>query len=80
MAETPLDTQFQLCGGYLEDDGSTWTTAFQVRELTGRDEEYLARIKDSHRILLGVLERGLVKVGDHQATSDIADGLLGGDW
>lgn len=80
LAETPIDTQYELCGGYLEDDGATWTTTFQVRELTGRDEEFLARIKESHRILLGVLERGLVRVGDHQATTEIADSLLAGDW
>jgi hypothetical protein len=73
------DNVFQLCGGYWQNDG-VWTTEFEVRELTGRDEEYLSRIKDPAKMMIGIIERGLVRVGDDPSSREVMDSLLSGDW
>lgn len=75
----PEDTVYQLCGGYTP-DGRTWDTEFEVRELTGRDEEYISRIANQMRIYSAILERGLVRVGHHRSSPLLIDGLLAGDW
>ena len=41
-----------------------WERAFQVRELTGKDEEYLARKRDSMDYFDAVLSLGVTRVGD----------------
>lgn len=79
VADTPPSLTYPLCGGYLADDGQ-WVTEFTVRELTGRDEEALARLKEPSKVLTTILERGLVAVGDEKATPEVVDGLLAGDW
>lgn len=75
----PLDPVFDLVGGYRQDDG-TWATKFTVRELTGRDEEALARITDPGRLMIALLQRGLVRVGSQPADDEVLDGLFAGDW
>jgi hypothetical protein len=75
----PPDGVFQLCGGYFQDDGA-WTTEFEVREFTGRDEEFLARIKDPAKTLIAIVERGLVRVGNDRASPQVLDSLYQGDW
>jgi hypothetical protein len=75
----PVDTVYRLCGGYTP-DGRTWDTEFEVRELTGRDEEYISRISNQMRIFSAILERGLVRVGQHRSSPVLIDGLLAGDW
>ncbi len=46
---------FQLAAGYMQDDGR-WTKEFEVRELTGRDEEAMARIPDIGRSLAAMFD------------------------
>jgi hypothetical protein len=75
----PLDTVFHLHGGY-EDNHGRLVTEFEVRELTGRDEEFLGRIKDPARMMIAMLTRGLVRVGDEPASDEVLDGLIAGDW
>ena len=75
----PSDSVFELCGGYLQNNGM-WTRQFEVRELTGRDEEVLGRITDPSRVIIALLERGLVRVGDDEASPAVIDSVLGGDW
>lgn len=77
----PETTVFRLCGGYLGPDGKTWETEFEVRELTGRDEEYLGKIGNgSLRVFTAILERGLVRVGSQRGGAQLLDSLLAGDW
>lgn len=75
----PPDTVFTLHAGFLSDDG-TWERQFEVRELTGRDEEALARVTDPGRLMIAILERGLVRVGSTPASSEVIDRLVAGDW
>jgi len=75
----PLDTVFQLAAGYWQDDGQ-WVKEFEVRELTGRDEEALARITNVGRTLVAMIERGAVRLGQDDATPERMSQLVGGDW
>jgi DNA-directed RNA polymerase subunit M/transcription elongation factor TFIIS len=77
--EEPPDPVFRLAAGYVQDDGQ-WTTEFEVRELTGRDEEALARIKDVGRTLVAMVQRGVLRLGSDVATEERLDSLIGGDW
>lgn len=76
--EYPLDTVFQLPGGYVGPDGFE-ATDFEVRELTGRDEEAMARAKTSSVLLDTILKRGLVRVGEQEPNDTILNNLLAGD-
>lgn len=75
----PPDLVFRLAAGYMTDDGE-WTKEFEVRELTGRDEEALARIPDVGRSLVAMIERGVVRLGSDPASPERLDSLYGGDW
>ena len=75
----PPDTHFRLAAGYVQDNGQ-WTKDFEVRELTGRDEEALARIPDVGRGLAAMIDRSVLRLGNDDATSDRLDSLMGGDW
>lgn len=75
----PPSTTVELAGGYLSMDG-TFVREAEVRELTGRDEEALARIKDIGRWMTAILERGTVRVGSDASSPGILDDLLAGDW
>jgi hypothetical protein len=75
---SPPDTQVELPGGLL-DPFEGLTTSVEIRELTGADEEQLARIADAGKGLLSILERATVKVGDKPADKDTLDSLLSGD-
>lgn len=75
----PMDTVFRFAGGYTQEDGR-WAKEFEVRELTGRDEEALARITDIGRSIVVLMERGVVRLGEDEATPQRMDRLIGGDW
>lgn len=79
MVDPPQDTVFQLAAGYLQEDG-VWTKTFEVRELTGRDEEALAHISDFGRSLSAMIHRGTVRLGKDSVTEDRLDSLVAGDW
>lgn len=72
------DTFVTLPGGLLDLDGSLVTEA-EVRELTGEDEEALARVNQPGKLLLEILNRGVIRIGDERATRSSLDALLAGD-
>lgn len=74
----PSDTTVTLPGGRLLSSGEVVSTA-EVRELTGRDEEAIAKSFSVGKALLTILSRGVVSVGSERATEEILDGLLAGD-
>ena len=74
----PSDSHFELAAGYLDLNGR-WVTDFEVRELTGRDEEAISKTSKVGTMMLEILSRGLVRVGPHKGAAAL-DGLLGGDW
>lgn len=76
--QSPEDHTFELPGGYVAFDGSITTTA-EVRELTGRDEEALARLKATEKVLQEILTRGVVRIGSDKPSPEILDSLLSGD-
>jgi len=75
----PPEGVFQLAAGYMQDDGR-WVKEFEVRELTGRDEEALARIGDIGRGIIAMMDRTLVRVGNDKGSPDRMNSLIGGDW
>lgn len=74
----PSDTVVTLPGGYITDAGEVITEA-EVRELTGADEEAIARANGVGRALLTILQRGVVRIGSEKATENVLDKLLSGD-
>jgi hypothetical protein len=74
----PSDTVVTLPGGYVNSDGEV-ITSVEVRELTGKDEEAIARATSMGKALLTILSRGVVKVGDDKATDAMLDSMLSGD-
>lgn len=76
--EFPVDTIFDLAGGYRGPDGYTASEA-EVRELTGRDEEAILKTKTSAAMTEQVLKRGLVRLGDREIDDVILDSMLAGD-
>jgi len=75
---SPPDTQVELPGG-LFDPFDGLTTTVEIRELTGADEEQLAKILDAGKGLLAILEKATVKIGDKPADKETLDSLLAGD-
>jgi len=74
----PSDNVVTLPGGYITDAGEVITEA-EVRELTGNDEEAIARAANVGRALLTILQRGTVRIGDQKADEKILEQLLSGD-
>lgn len=74
----PTENVVELPGGFITPTGEVVKTA-EVRELTGRDEEAIARTGSVARALSMILSRGVVKVGNQPATEETLDLLLGGD-
>ena len=74
----PSDSEVTLPGGYILPNGELITTA-EVKELTGADEEAIAKAGSTAKSLSVLLQRGLVKLGDKEVTKDDLDSLLSGD-
>lgn len=74
----PSNNLVTLPGGYVTAAGEVIKTV-EVRELTGRDEEAIARSGASGRVFQTILSRGTVRVGDMKATEGLLDELLSGD-
>ena len=74
----PSDTFVELPCGYITPAGEILKSA-EVRELTGRDEEAIAKIDSLGKALNVMLSRGVVKVGNLEATEEVLDNLLAGD-
>lgn len=67
-----------LAGLYNSFTGELVDTA-EIRELTGVDEEAIAKISDYGRSLMAILDRATVKIGEEKATQAVLDRLLAGD-
>lgn len=74
----PSDTLVYLPGGFITADGEVIKTA-EVRELTGKDEEAIAKNPVMGRAILTILSRAVVSIGTTRVTEDILDKLLAGD-
>lgn len=72
------DTHVELPGGFLTSDGAIVRSA-EVRELTGFDEEAMAKAGTSAKIMSLLLQRGVVKVGEEKPNQDTFNNLLAGD-
>lgn len=75
---SPSDTSVTLPGGYVTSTGEVVTDA-EVRELTGKDEEAIARTTNVGRAFLTILERGTVRIGSEPASEELLNKLLSGD-
>jgi hypothetical protein len=75
---SPSDTTVDLPGGFITATGEIIRTA-EVRELTGRDEEAIAKTTNIGKALMIILQRGTVKIGDEKADEKMLDQLLIGD-
>ena len=75
---SPSDNSVTLPGGYITSTGEVVTEA-EVRELTGKDEEAIARTTNVGKAFISILERGTVRVGDQPVTPEILDSMLSGD-
>lgn len=76
--DAPVDVVVDLPGGYMSLSGEIVTEA-EVRELTGRDEEVIARATSTAKVLQTVLMRGIVRVGNEKVSEEMLDVLLSGD-
>jgi hypothetical protein len=74
----PSDTSVDLPGGYITFAGEVVKTA-EVRELTGKDEEAMARALTMGRVLNIILSRAVVSIGDEPATEEMLDDMFAGD-
>jgi hypothetical protein len=78
VIDPPRDCSVQLEQG-IQHDGQWYRTA-EVRELTGEDEEALARLGGNwHKILDTLILRGVRTVGDQFMSRQVCDELLMGD-
>jgi len=71
------NTAVKLPGGYLSNNGPI--TDVEIRELTGADEEAIAKAVDPGKALQTILKRGLVSIGSEQLSDSVVDALLSGD-
>lgn len=77
ITRAPSESEVLLPGGFIKDDHVV-TTA-EVRELTGADEEAIAKAGSIGKALNTLLQRGLVKLGMDDVKSTDLDTLLAGD-
>ena len=76
--KAPSEPEVKLPGGLIEKGGDILKTA-EVKELTGADEEAIARAGSVSKSASVLLQRGLVKLGSREATREDLDDLLSGD-
>lgn len=76
--QAPSETEVILPGGYILPNGELIKKA-EVRELNGEDEEAISKSGSTAKSLNILLQRGLVKLGDKEATKEDLDALLAGD-
>jgi hypothetical protein len=72
------DTLVNLPAGYITSDGEVIKTA-EVRELNGKDEEFLSKTTTLGKGLNTILSRAVVSIGTEPATEKLLDSLLAGD-
>ena len=74
----PLDTVFELPGGFVNYTGEVLREV-EVRELTGKDEEALAKASSLAKLLNTALLRGIVRVGSEKPDESLVNSLYSGD-
>lgn len=74
----PSESEVDLPGGYIDGNDNLVTKA-EVRELTGADEEAVAKAGSSGKAINVLLARGLVKLGNEEVTAQDLDALLAAD-
>lgn len=74
----PWDSRVSLPGGYISPTGELLASV-EVRELNGKDEEALGKMKSAVQQYFAILSRGAVSIGGEPVTEDILDGMLVGD-
>lgn len=82
LVEAPPDTQVTLPGGFIDPETGDVIKVAEVRELTGADEELLAKATKTNnlnRFITTLLNCGVVAVGDKPATPDLLKRMLVGD-
>lgn len=67
-----------LPGGYITSAGEVYQTV-EVKELNGRDEEYIAKVANTNKMYNAILTRGTVAIGNQPVNADILGRLLLGD-
>jgi hypothetical protein len=67
-----------LPGGYVTPAGEVYQTV-EVKELNGRDEEYIAKVAGTNKMYSAILSRGTVTIGDLPVTQELLGRLLLGD-
>lgn len=75
---TPPDLLLSLPGGYISPSGELSTEA-EIRELVGRDEEAISKVKTVGAAMTTILKRGIVRVGEAPADDTVLDNMLAGD-
>lgn len=75
----PSDTEVTLPGGYISPLTGEVTKVAEVKELTGKDEEAIAKAINAGRIFSTILSRGVVKIGNQVADEAMLDTLFIGD-
>lgn len=75
---SPSNNLVTLPGGYITATGDVLDEA-EVRELTGADEEAIAKAPNVGRALLTILQRGTVRIGDEKADDKVLDNILSAD-
>jgi len=75
--KAPPGPEVELPGGFIDKGGLV--TTVEVRELTGVDEEAIAKASNTGKALNVLLQRGLVKIGSRPATQEDLDLFLSGD-
>lgn len=68
-----------MCAGYYDSFSEELIMEAEVRELTGADEEAVAKVGNTAKSLMLLLNRAVVSIGDKRATTEMLDSLLAGD-
>lgn len=76
--EHPTDLVVELPGGFITQEGSL-VKSVKVRELTGVDEEIIARSESEAKALQVILQRGLDEIDGKKPNQNELDSLLAGD-
>lgn len=74
----PFNGVVDLPVGYVTRSGEVLRTA-EVRELTGKDEEFVVRQGTVGKAIISVVDRATVSLGDQDATPEMMAQLLMGD-
>lgn len=74
----PSESVVTLPGGYLNAAGEV-ISEVEVRELTGKDEEAIAKSANVGKLISAIISRGTVKIGDEPATEDMLEQMFAGD-